>query len=266
MTKIQWTDKTTNPITVATGGHWCQKISAGCANCYAESINIGNRFDFASGLKYTGQAPRLKFDYTIPASWSRMRSPKRIFVCSMTDLFGHWVERDWQMAIFDGAAAAPRQTIQILTKRPAIAASAAIEWCQRRNCTELPSNVWMGVTAENQATALERIPVLQAIPASVRFISAEPLISPIKWDQQLLEGIHWLILGGESGPGARHCDVNWIQEAVTAARRHGVAPFVKQLGSRPTEDGHPIKVKGKGGDPDALAFYGLNIRKFQEAA
>lgn len=261
MSKIQWTDSTANPITVATGGHWCHKISEGCANCYAETINTGNRFDFASGLKYGGSAPALKFDYSIPESWARKRKPHRTFVCSMTDLFGSWVERDWQFAIFDGAVAAPLQTIQVLTKRPEIARDAAIAWCESRDRQCLPPNLWMGVTCETRRTAQERIPVLLEIPAWLRFLSCEPLLEEVTIPHDILSQIDWVIVGGESGTGARSCDVGWLESLRGQCAGIHTSLFVKQLGSRPTYKGRPVKVKGKGGDPDTLAHFGLNIRQ-----
>jgi protein gp37 len=291
MSKIQWTDLTVNPITVATGGHWCRKISAGCANCYAEVINTGNRFDFASGLSYTGAAPALKFDHAMVEKWSRMRSLKRIFVCSMTDLFGDWVSREWQFRVFDGAEYAPMQTIQILTKRPDIAFAAAQEWCEAARQETLPSNLWIGVTAENQQSANERIPVLLDTPAAVRFLSCEPLLEPINFDvpASILDGdeevpsrtnlltgltqgltplhmggIDWVIIGGESGPGARPCHVEWLRDIAAQCRSVGVTVFVKQSGSNCWLNGKRIKVQGskKGGDEEWLASLGLLIREF----
>ena len=117
MSKIEWTDETDNPITVKGGGHWCRKISEGCANCYAEAINTGNRFDFASGLTYTGKAPELELNYKMLEGWARKRVPKRRFVCSMTDWCGEWIHRDWQISMLDAMISAPSQTFMLLTKR-----------------------------------------------------------------------------------------------------------------------------------------------------
>lgn len=261
MTKIQWTDETCNPITVATGGHWCQKISEGCTHCYAEDINNGPRFSFASHLPYTGSPPPLKFDYGIPKKWARMRSPKRIFVCSMTDIFGAWVDLDWQLAVFDGAAAAPTQTIQLVTKRPDIALSASLQWLQRRNRTELPPNLWMGVSMENQKRADERLPILEKIPARIRFVSAEPLLGPVK----IPGWVSWLIIGGESGKNARNCDVTWIGKMLRETPM-SVKVFVKQLGSNATYHGERLGTPGdpKGGGENTLQSWGLYRREFPE--
>lgn len=266
MSKIQWTDITQNPITVATGGHWCRKISAGCANCYAETINTGARFSFASGLKYSGPAPDLKFDHEMVAKWSRMRSPKRIFVGSMTDVFGDWVPREWQFRIFDAAKYAPMQTIQLLTKRPDVALVAAREWCESVGKDTLPPNVWMGCTMEDQASADARIDALISIPAAVRFISAEPLLSKILLPYKKLEQVQWVIVGGESGPGARPCELFHLKEILGRCINTGTPAFVKQLGSRPTNNGYPIlRVRGKGGTPEDLERFRVNIREFPTA-
>lgn len=113
MTKIQWTDETDNPIYLlredgSNGGHWCAKKSEGCGECYAETMNRSGFFGFASHLPYTGEPPQnLHFDESIVQRWARVRSPKKRFVCSMTDLFGEWVLRLWQFNVLDAAAAAP---------------------------------------------------------------------------------------------------------------------------------------------------------------
>lgn len=265
-TKIEWTNETDNPIRVATGGHWCRKVSAGCANCYAETINNGNRFNFASGLKYGGPSPNLVFDSSIPQGWKNKHSPKRRFVCSMTDLFGEWVNRDWQWEIFDGAAAAPSQTIQILTKRPQGALESAAEWCKARRVSCLPSNLWMGVTTEDQQCADERIPTLVEIPAAVRFVSMEPLLERVHIPQALAAKLDWAILGGESGGGSRPCGVDWFRPMVAELKAAGVAVFVKQLGAVTMQGGDRLPLGNRFKKAETLEQFGLNIREFPATA
>ena len=233
--KIEWTKETQNPITVEGGGHWCKKISPGCTNCYAEAINLdGDRFgksSFASGLTYTGQAPRLILNRKMLASWGRRRVPKKLFICSMTDWCGSWIDREWQFAILDAMNASLLTTFQLLTKRADILYKVVTEWLKSRSLTEVPKHIWLGVSVENQQEANKRIPFLVSIPAATRFLSCEPLLEPItisdhdtvvlyiegvmtdgKWDYdkrgdwedyEFTNDINLVIVGYESGAGAR---------------------------------------------------------------
>lgn len=265
MSNIQWTDITSNPIHLIRedsthGGHWCQKISPGCANCYAETQNQSNYFKFASHLPYTGKVPQnLIFDEEVMQKLINMRSPKKIFLCSMTDLFGEWVPDEWIDLIFAYMAIAKQHTFQILTKRP--------ERMQEYLAGKIPlPNVWLGVSVENQKVADERIPLLLTTPAKLRFLSCEPLLEELNlvsqkredgiynyllntWETRRIgaggavaggrispysnEGINWVIVGAESGSRARPCDVNWIRSIVQQCQKSNVAVFVKQLGSKP---------------------------------
>ncbi len=235
MSKIQWTDVTDNPIHLIKpdgkhGGHWCKKISPGCANCYAEAQNQKPFYGWASMRPYTGNRPTLfLLNLDILNSWSRQRAPKKHFVCSMTDLFGDWVATEWQFEIFDAMVAAPKQTFQVLTKRPQIALKSIEEYCQINGLEKLPSNIWVGVSVESQQYADERIPVLFQVPAHIRFLSVEPLLEQVFLP---LENISWVIVGGESGSHARLCRVEWIQSVVNQCQKSGVPVFVKQLGAR----------------------------------
>jgi protein gp37 len=181
---IEWTESTWNPVT------GCTKISAGCAHCYAERM--------AKRLKAMGQRRyRNEFKVTLqpdmldaPLHWKR---PRMIFVNSMSDLFHEAVPADYIAKVFAVMQAASQHTFQVLTKRPERALELApdLPW---------PANVWMGTTVES-ADYLHRIRSLVQIPAKIRFLSLEPLLGPMPKLQ--LKGIHWVIVGGESGPDAR---------------------------------------------------------------
>ncbi|AGZ61785.1 MAG: hypothetical protein AV945_gp40 [Phormidium phage MIS-PhV1B] len=261
-TKIEWTDITVNPIHLiredgSNGGHWCHKVSPGCANCYAEAQNQSNYFKFASHLPYTGEVPQnLIFDEKVMKKLLNMRSPKKIFLCSMTDLFGEWVPDEWIDKIFAYMAMASQHTFQILTKRAermqnyfdGLSArrinEAAYKIDKTRIIPFIPlPNVWLGVSVENQKAADDRIPLLLATPAKIIFLSCEPLLEAIDLRKHFrtsnsgdiltwLDYLHFIIIGGESGSKARPCDVNWIRSIVQQCKPTNVAVFVKQLGSR----------------------------------
>ncbi|MGB8686067.1 MAG: DUF5131 family protein [Microcoleus sp.] len=259
MSKIEWTDITSNPIHLiredgSNGGHWCRKVSAGCSRCYAEEQNQSNYFKFASKLPYTGKVPQnLIFDEKVMKKLIDMRSPKKIFLCSMTDLFGEWVPDEWIDKAFAYMAIAKQHTFQILTKRPERMKEyitdphTPFRVARQIDCVnvvltsesiQLPiewplKNCWKGVSVENQKAANDRIPLLLATPASVRFLSCEPLLESIDIYDELRSGINWAIIGGESGSGARPCDVNWIRSIVKQCQLTNVSVFVKQLGSKP---------------------------------
>lgn len=284
-TKIQWTDYSSNPIKYrdkATGRvvHACVKHSAGCANCYAESI--AHRFE---GRKFT----RADMEKVKPFACdkelvdllkSKKLAGKKVFIGDMTDVFGEWVTDEMLNKMFAVMGLRKDVTFQVLTKRAdrmaeymngvyrrgaindaAITTFEEYLWWntmgheQHHNKISGPAwpfpNVWLGVSTENQAAADERIPHLLRVPAAVRFLSVEPLLGPIEFSnvtrradcvQQLgkkaLEGIHWVIVGGESGPSARPCEVEWIRSVVRQCKAAEVPVFVKQdSGSRPGMQG-----------------------------
>jgi protein gp37 len=317
---IEWTDTTWNP----TGG--CKKVSPGCKNCYAETMAArhvlmsaaqGRESVYlpvvdAERRRWRGNFAELPERLADPLSWKK---PRRVFVNSMSDLFGEGVSDEFIAAVFGVMAATPQHTYQILTKRPA----RMVEWCRWANeahgdpprtggtmcvaaawslfqergdvraagavydywmCPRpwpLP-NVWLGVSTENQETADERIPLLLEVPAAVRFISAEPLLGPILFREEWLLGrfiscpdetadpetdgcsgcegvpsarrvdgplsgdvcsavrgpaLAWVIVGGESGPGARECDIAWTRSIIEQCYRACVACFHKQVGAVP---------------------------------
>lgn len=208
---IEWTDATWNPVT------GCDKVSPGCAHCYAETF--AERWRGIPGHPYEqGFDLRLwpeRLDY--PLRWKR---PRLIFVNSMSDLFHPAVPEEFIGAVFDVMLRADHHVFQVLTKRPERLAemAARLPW---------PDQVWMGVSIENRRF-VGRADALRAVPARVRFISAEPLLGRL--DGLRLEGIHWLIAGGESGPRHRPVREDWLWHLQGACAANGVAFFFKQWG------------------------------------
>jgi protein gp37 len=310
-TNIQWTGSSWNPIAAylkrdivvggrtfkkGTRGWFCSKVSPGCANCYAEGINMR----LGNGLAYV-RVNLADIEWRIvgldaPLRWTKAR---RIFVCSMCDLFHASIPVAMIDQVFAVIALAQRHTFQVLTKRSdrmreymsapdlkarlawrmgAITALGVGKFRTNRTFIEeggrivsgitdgtlwpLP-NLWLGTSAEDQQRFDERFEDLIQTPAAVTFVSAEPLLGPIDivgtWqrvsnklrDQQIvsprpvrevdrdeaLKALHyvlqWLIVGGESGRGARPCNVQWIRDIIEQCKAAGVAVFVKQLGSEP---------------------------------
>ena len=208
---IEWTQATWNPVT------GCTKVSAGCKNCYAERLAKRLRAmgsaRYVNGFKLTLHEDALD----VPKSW---RSPRVIFVNSMSDLFHEDVPLRFIKRVFATIRQCPQHTFQILTKRSDRLKELAskIEW---------PHNVWMGVSVEN-ADVLHRVDDLREVPAVVRFLSCEPLIGPL--DGLDLTGIHWVIVGGESGPNSRPMETEWIRDIYKACRKFKSAFFFKQWG------------------------------------
>lgn len=244
ITKIQWTDRTWNPV------RGCAVVSPGCTNCYA--MRQAHRFNGAGqpyegltrktgrGPVWTGKVHLVPEALDEPLRW---RKPCRVFVNSMSDLFHESVPNEFITQIWDRMEETPQHTYQILTKR-----AERMAQYTRQVCGRWPKNVWMGVSVENRGH-VNRIAHLQEIDAAVRFVSFEPLLEdpgPV-----CLDGIHWAILGGESGPRARSCNLEDIRVMLSRCRSYGVAPFVKQVGARPLYD---PDLEGpfhdpKGGDP-----------------
>lgn len=256
---IQWTDSTWNPI------RGCSRVSAGCQHCYAETM--AKRFS-GPGMPYEGllgTAGRWNGQIRVvpelldqPLRW---RKPRRVFVNSMSDLFHEGVPRDFILRVFMVMRRASHHTFQVLTKRPERMRRLLSEWLPPAEALADMSlvqkspapNVWLGVSVEDQATADERIPLLLATPAAARFVSAEPLLGPVgfpfarigEWNSLAREhgqeyaatALDWVIVGGESGPRARPCAVDWVRSIVEQCRAAGTACFVKQLGASPVEDG-----------------------------
>ncbi len=205
-TTIEWTDFTWNPVS------GCTKVSQGCKHCYAE--RLANRFWKDRPFTVVRLHPeRLEQ----PATWKK---PRTVFVNSMSDLFHESVPDDFIRKVFATMAANPQHTFQILTKR-----SERLSRLGRR--LTWPDNVWMGVSVEDRK-AVNRIDELRRTPAKVRFLSLEPLIGPLP--RLNLDGIAWVIVGGESGPGARPMKEEWVQDLLRQCHKVGIAFFFKQWG------------------------------------
>jgi protein gp37 len=219
---IQWTDSTWNPVT------GCTKVSPGCKHCYAERLAarlqaMGNP-RYRNGFNVTLHQDQL----SLPLRW---REPRRIFVNSMSDLFHEAVPEEFIRQVFDVMVQTRRHQFQVLTKRSKRLAELAprLPW---------PANVWQGVSVEN-ARYTSRVADLVTVPAAVRFLSVEPLLGPIP--RLPLDGINWVIVGGESGPGHRPVDPAWVRDIRDQCDRAGVALFFKQWGGRtPTAGGREL--------------------------
>lgn len=210
-TSIEWTESTWNPVT------GCTKISAGCAHCYAERMT--------RRLQAMGQ-PNYRNGFTVtchpdvlghPMRWKR---PQMIFVNSMSDLFHKDVPMAFIQEIFFTMNETPWHTYQILTKRSGrmLRLAPRLKWSP---------NIWMGVTVEN-ADSLGRIDDLRSVPAAVRFLSLEPLLGPLP--EVDITGIGWVIVGGESGPGARPMESAWVEDIRDQCLGADVPFFFKQWG------------------------------------
>ena len=208
---IEWTDATWNPVT------GCSKISPGCKHCYAERLAIrlqamGQR-NYRNGFDVTLQPQMLE----LPLRW---KAPKRIFVNSMSDLFHEDVPLSYIKDVFSVMRRAPWHQYQMLTKRSErlLKLSPRLEW---------EPQIWMGVSVENE-DYLDRIDHLRRTGSCVKFLSLEPLLGPL---QKLeLRGVDWVIVGGESGPGARSVDPAWVNDIRDQCVSAGVAFFFKQWG------------------------------------
>ena len=208
---IEWTEATWNPVT------GCTKVSQGCKHCYAERLAL--RLQAMGNERYRdGFAVTLHPDLLdVPKRW---RTPRVIFVNSMSDLFHEQIPLPFIQRVFATMVDCPQHTFQILTKRSARLRdlSADLPW---------PSNVWMGVSVED-SRVVSRIHDLACVPVAVRFLSCEPLIGPLPGLP--LVGIHWVIVGGESGPGARPMKREWVEQILQQCRQAKVPFFFKQWG------------------------------------
>lgn len=224
---IEWTEVTWNPTT------GCDRISHGCDNCYA--LALAKRLKAMGVAKYQsdgdlrtsgpGFGVALHPDtLNQPHSW---RAPRTVFVNSMSDLFHAKVPLGYVRQVFQVIADTPQHTYQVLTKRSSRLRKVAgkLDW---------PMNLWMGVSVEN-AEQLRRVDDLRTVPAAVRFLSCEPLLGPL--DELNLDGISWVITGGESGPHARPVEPAWVRNIRDACQDADVAFFHKQWGGRTPKAG-----------------------------
>lgn len=212
---IEWTEATWNPVT------GCDKVSPGCAHCYAETF--AERFRGVLGHPYE-QGFDLKLwpeRLDLPIKWTR---PRVIFVNSMSDLFHRDVPDEFIFAVFNTMVIASHHTFQVLTKRPerVVELSSQLPW---------RDNIWMGTSVENQRF-VERIDALRHTGAKVKFLSCEPLLGPLALE---LEGIDWVIVGGESGPRARPMRADWARDIRGQCARASVRFFFKQWGAHNEE-------------------------------
>lgn len=300
-TKTQWTTHTFNP--------WrgCTKVSPGCANCYAEQLSRRNPAVLGEWGPQGVRVVAAESYWRQPLAWDRAAAKagerRRVFCASLADVFEDRDElaaprRRLARLIWD----TPHLDWLLLTKRPENANRMIYEmWFED---AEWPKNYWLGVSVENQAAADERIPLLLQTPAAVRFLSVEPLLGPVNlapWlsppafpDGRYEAGpgrpvygcddsdpfsvaikpitVNWVIVGGESGPNARPCDLAWVRSIVKQCHDAGVACFVKQLGSRPFDSFYRSGVADqrlhlrdkKGGDPSEWPE-DLCVREFPSA-
>ncbi|WP_053233314.1 DUF5131 family protein [Sandaracinus amylolyticus] len=221
ISSIEWTESTWNPV------RGCSRVSPGCERCYAE--RMAHRFSAPGGAyegltrlsrkgpQWTGTVKLVREALDEPLHWRR---PRLVFVNSMSDLFHESVPLDFIREVFATMERAHWHTFQVLTKRSERLAELAgrLPW---------PSNVWMGVSVESQRY-LPRIEHLVSVPAKVRFLSLEPLLEGLP--DLDVAGIQWVIVGGESGPAARHLEPEWVREIHAKCQRAAVPFFFKQWG------------------------------------
>lgn len=224
-TRIEWTTETWNPTT------GCTRVSAGCDHCYAE--RLASRLQAMGVPKY-----RHGFRYTehpdavdLPRRWKQSRL---IFVNSMSDLFHEDASEVFIGQVFATMLQTPHHVYQVLTKRPNKAAVWLRRICNEAGLEVLPHHIWIGTSVEH-ADCLWRVEHLRRVPALVRFLSCEPLLGPLP--NLDLRGVHWVIAGGESGPGARPMALDWVRELREQCLHAGVPFFLKQLGGWPDKRG-----------------------------
>ena len=211
--KIEWTERTWNP----TAG--CSKISAGCKNCYAETMAIRLQAigvkGYENGFQFSIVPDRLNDPL-------KRKKPTVYFVNSMSDLFHHKMPKEYLDKIFDVIQKTPFHTYQILTKR----ADKMFEYFQNK---KIPENIWLGVTVENRKEGLPRIDYLRQLNASVLFLSVEPLLEDL--GKVNLNNIDWVIVGGESGNKARPMEKEWVVNIKKQCDENNIAFFFKQWGT-----------------------------------
>jgi len=249
-TTIEWTDYTWNPVT------GCHKVSRGCKNCYAEVI--ANRFWKGRSFRDVQMhSERLNE----PLGMRHKLHDKSVFVCDVSDLFHEDVSFEFIREVWKVFVQMPYTYFQVLTKRP----DRALEWYKWQSkidgwlFRDPPANVWIGTSCEDQAAADERIPLLLQIPATVRFLSCEPLVGSIDLQQFLFRPVfhgspadiepnnqlHWIIAGGESGHGATPMHPDWVRSLREQCKAANVPFFFKQWGEwRPALHGEIVPLKG----------------------
>lgn len=257
-TGIEWTHvpgykgETWNPV------RGCTKISPGCKFCYAETF--AERWRGVAGHPYEqGFDLRLvpeKLDEPL-----RHKRPRAYFVNSMSDLHHDGVPTSFLDVVYNTMGVCQNHLFMVLTKRPQNMAVFHHGYDRRPH-----PNVWLGVSVEDRQYGLPRVDILRTIPAAVRFLSIEPLLEDL--GSLDLSGIHWVIVGGESGPGARRFSIEWLEKIVVQCMAQGVATFVKQLGAHPgspTLDGGLVRLRlnsRKGSDESEWPAHLRGIKQF----
>ena len=239
--RIEWTDTTWNPTT------GCRKVSPGCDHCYAATL--AKRLKAMGNARYQNDGPDGPgFGLTLhwdkieePLAWTK---PRRVFVNSMSDLFHPGVPLEFVLRCFRVMARASDHQFQILTKRPTYMARLIPAIMDELRLSSPPQNIWLGTSVENQEWADKRVPSLLDVPAAVRFLSCEPLLGPVSLESFLrptsngsAAAIHWVIVGGESGPNHRPFDISWARSIREQCRVARVPFFFKQVGGRTPKAG-----------------------------
>lgn len=279
MSNIEWTEATWNP----TVGCW--PVSPGCLHCYAATMTkrlaaMGQK-DYAGllndrGDHFNGLMRELPHKLDIPL---KRKKPTMYFVNSMSDLFDEQISDEFLNRVFEVMERCTQHTFQVLTKRAKrLAEYVGWRWGKREDGPghRIPArNIWLGVSAEDQQRADDRIPWLLKTPAAVRFVSAEPLLGPVDFMGMLAftdglgseRGVDWVIVGGESGVGCRPCHLDWIRSIVEQCSWSDAACFVKQLGGNPrfSNDVEFFIDSKKGGDMDEWPA-DLRVRQYPQVA
>lgn len=245
--KIGWTDDTANPIQVKGGGFICIKVSRGCKHCYAERVNkmlCGFKHIEAHDYKVPEVFPELELREDILAGWAKLGRPRKIFVTSMSDVFGEFVPKEWIFKILDAMVVAWKQTFQVLTKRSGRARDIVNEYCVARGYSVLPKNIWIIVSIEDMKVIGRALDLIQT-NCQVKGLSIEPLVGEIdlthyqsitlqngevRENSQILEHLHWVIVGGESGGDAEPMNPAWVFAIHDQCMAFGVPMFFKQWG------------------------------------
>lgn len=256
---IAWTDDTNNPITVEGDGFYCAKVSAGCTNCYAEIQNkriCGYQGIKAYDFMNMKEPPPLHLKEDMLASWARKKRPRKIFVSSMTDVFGEFVPDEFIYKILDAMVAAPLQIFQVLTKRSKRMREIVDKYCDMRGIIFLPQHIWLMVSVENQETVHRAVDLI-ATRCIIRGLSVEPLLGDVNlclpmnldkyeeyafpagqgkyaihniMDTKIIQHLDWVIVGGESGHKARVMHPLWAYSLQRQCVIYGIPFFFKQWG------------------------------------
>lgn len=225
--RIEWTDSTWNPVT------GCTQVSAGCDNCYALSLANRRLRDIYLRLPPVRCSETAKQDPFSVRLWPKRvgeplkwRTPRMVFVNSMSDLFHAHVPEGYVRQLFQVMLQADQHIYQVLTKRPSRAARFVERNADLFDRGVVPAHIWLGTSVESQ-DVVHRVEHLRSVKARVRFLSCEPLLGPLQLD---LRGIHWVIAGGESGRGFRRLDLDWVRSLRDQCTRKRVPFFFKQVG------------------------------------